>query len=360
LESEKAMIKNLQALRAIAAMIVVIHHMMLMEPHLCAYATVLPQWFFVGSGGVDLFFVISGFIMVLITRGYKPGFAVGSDFLYKRIIRIYPLYWIYSAVLLLLYFLQPDSLSTLKNNHINLLTSFLLIPDITHPLLNVGWTLRHELYFYLVFTGVLLFIRECHMLFFLISWGILIGIVSFTSMGNGAISKVIFSPYTYEFIAGGLIALAILRKRIYAPMFFTIIGFFIACLTVVIFITQEEFARKYFEQPWLRILIFGVPSSLLVYGCVGLEIVKKWVAYGWLTAIGDASYSLYLSHSLIFLLFAKFWRMAGLNQEAYHGLFLAGMLITSIIWGIMSYHFIEKPLLDRMRLLWKPRKLYNA
>jgi len=75
------MISNLQALRAVAALLVVFFHLMHLEPRLSTASPVIPAWFLAGTGGVDLFFVISGFIMVWVTRGYTPGFSAGTDFL---------------------------------------------------------------------------------------------------------------------------------------------------------------------------------------------------------------------------------------------------------------------------------------
>lgn len=353
------MINNLQALRAIAALLVVFFHLMHLEPRLSTAPPVLPEWFLAGTGGVDLFFVISGFIMVWVTKGYTPGFAAGTDFLYKRATRIYPLYWIYSIVLLVLYFLQPNTLATLKENRVDLLASFLLIPDAAQPLLNVGWTLRHELYFYVVFTVILFCIRERHMLIFLIAWAAVIAAVDLSGWSNGPTAEIVFSPYTFEFIAGSLVALAAERRQIYLPRVVAIAGILLACIPVIIFITNESFARGVFGQPWWRVLLFGLPGALLVYGMVGIELSGGWIAKKWLVAVGNASYSLYLAHFIVFLIFAKLWRMAGLDPGSYHMLFLSGLLVSAVVWCIVSYRFIEKPLLNRARDFWKRYRSKN-
>jgi len=347
------MINNLQSLRAVAALLVVFFHLMHLEPRLSTAPPVLPEWFLAGTGGVDLFFVISGFIMVWVTKGYTPGVAAGTDFLYKRATRIYPLYWFYSIVLLVLYFLQPNTLATLKENRVDLLASFLLIPDDAQPLLNVGWTLRHEIYFYGVFTVILTCIREQHMPFFLLAWAAVIAAVDLSGWSNGPTAEIVFSPYTFEFIAGSLVALAAERRHLYLPRMIAVAGLLLACIPVIIFLTNEPFARGVFGQPWWRVLLFGLPGVLLVYGMVGIELCGKWMAKKWLVAIGNASYSLYLAHFVVFLIFAKLWRIAGLNPGSHHMLFRLGVPGAAGGWGLIRYRFIEKPLLDRARDLRK-------
>jgi len=82
---------------------------------------------------------------------------------------------------------------------------------------------------------------------------------------------------------------------------------------------------------------------------VGIELSGGWIAKKWLVALGDASYSLYLAHFIVFLIFAKLWRIAGLSTGSHHMLFLSGLLVSSIVWGLVSYRFIEKPLLNYAR-----------
>ncbi len=96
-----------------------------------------------------------------------------------------------------------------------------------------------------------------------------------------------------------------------------------------------------FRPAWWRVLIFGLPGSLLVYGMVGIELSGGWIAKKWLVALGDASYSLYLAHFIVFLIFAKLWRIAGLNPGSHHMLFLSGLLVSAVAWCLVSYRFIE-------------------
>jgi len=119
---------------------------------------ILPNVLNFGMAGVDIFFVISGFIMVYVTHKWTAGAAKHiPEFLSSRALRIYPLYWIVSLPLLGLYLLRPDLVfSASVWNEPNLLKSFLLWPDVAYPLLEIGWTLIHEMSFYLIFALILI------------------------------------------------------------------------------------------------------------------------------------------------------------------------------------------------------------
>ena len=148
----------IQALRAIAASLVLIAHLGQEEADAFA-AGLAPAWTLAGVSGVDLFFVISGFVMVYVTRGTTHGApAIAGRFLYSRAARIYPPYWLFTALAIAGYFIF-DGLSR-SLGELDLVRDILLIPGEEPPVLLVGWTLIHEMYFYIVFTGLLLLPRR--------------------------------------------------------------------------------------------------------------------------------------------------------------------------------------------------------
>jgi exopolysaccharide production protein ExoZ len=107
---------------------------------------ILPSQLDWGMMGVDLFFVISGFIMVYITRDWREGGGRKvPEFLFARITRIYPLYWVVSGALLAVWFVRPDLVFSSSRNTPELLNSLFLIPAHAYPLLEVGWTLVYEM-----------------------------------------------------------------------------------------------------------------------------------------------------------------------------------------------------------------------
>ena len=145
---------NIQALRAIAVLLVMAVHTQANEARASADA-ILPGWFYHGVSGVDLFFVISGFIMVWITRDQHGSARSVGRFLFARAARIYPPLWLFTTLAILGFVLQGTLDKWLAEY--NVLTSYLLLPDQMPPVLGISWTLVHELYFYLVF-GLFLFL----------------------------------------------------------------------------------------------------------------------------------------------------------------------------------------------------------
>ena len=147
----KRKIANIQALRGIAVLLVVLYHIMITQRRIGDGGGLLPAWFLVGISGVDLFFTISGFVMVVVTRGKFQRVGEMGRFLYNRLTRVYPMYWTYTLVSLAAFTILGSTALTEDN----LFRSLLLIPQNKMPLLSVGWTLIHEVYFYLAFTLLL-------------------------------------------------------------------------------------------------------------------------------------------------------------------------------------------------------------
>ena len=158
---------TVQALRAVAALLVAIYHLFLNEQagitnNGSDEVSALLEATRNGFAGVDMFFVISGFIMVYVTQNAAHGKFSSLDFLIARLARIYPLWWFYCACFLVIIFagtgqLTPASYSIAAEETAGFLVrSFLLWPQEKLPYIVVGWTLIHELYFYVVFAGFLL------------------------------------------------------------------------------------------------------------------------------------------------------------------------------------------------------------
>ena len=130
-------INNIQVLRAFAAVAVAIFHTGYLFPHMHAF----------GSFGVDVFFVISGYMMARILET-NPSF-----FLRRRLIRIVPPYWILTILLFFFAWKFPNLLKATQANGTELFKSLLFIPyykgsGLLRPLLFVGWTLNYEMFFY--------------------------------------------------------------------------------------------------------------------------------------------------------------------------------------------------------------------
>ena len=337
-------IVNIQALRGLAVLLVIAVHLADYEEKFGQGYTILPKWFAMGSSGVDIFFVISGFVMVSITRGKFRKTGSIRQFIYHRLTRIYPTYWFYS-LFMLAFFLMQQNLGD-NNRSVNITASFLLLPQNQWPLLVVGWTLIHEIYFYLVFSLLLAF-PERWLLPLMLLWGIatIAGNLLLSPIENPTI-RLITNPLTLEFIAGGLIARLHFSEKSFFGWPFLIVAF-------IWWLSGYGFCAKLGLGPessnWLRVLIFGIPAAFAVFALVTMEKNSQWQLPAWLVLIGDASYSVYLSHTLVFAAIWRIWAKFGIAGSWANGIVIVTMLLSSLIIGMVSFQLIERPLLKFTR-----------
>lgn len=353
-------IVNIQALRGIAVFFVIFYHIMQTEQKFADSATILPHFLTIFSSGVDLFFLISGFVIVTVTRGKFHSFRNMLKFLYNRVSRIYPLYWFYSG-LVMVYFLLPPEMFERAHQDVNILKSFLLLPQTNLPLLVVAWTIVHEMYFYCIFALFLLF-PEKQLTKLLIIWTFLIIIISFFSQNISnqnvtATISIIRHPLTIEFVAGCIIAKIIFKGiRIYGLTLF-LIGIF---LLVINHLLVKDMAM----DSWPRLLFYGLPCALILYGVTVLEFKSAIRSPRCIEFLGDASYSIYLSHYLVLPVIGRLWsfgiKRGYIDNTGYMDNILAifVMLLAVLAVGIGSYRIIEKPLLTFSRQI-KIRRLSN-
>ena len=119
-------------------------HLLTIEEKYGGSETILSSLFQFGMFGVDLFFVISGFIMISVTRGKFQCYKEVLKFFYHRVVRIYPTYWVYSFLVLGVFLIKPSWVNSSQGNQgnqVDVLASFLLLPSQISPLVMVGWTL---------------------------------------------------------------------------------------------------------------------------------------------------------------------------------------------------------------------------
>ena len=163
--------------------------------------------------GVDLFFVISGFVMVAVTRGRFKQQKLALRFIYHRASRIYPTYWFYTTLVLIVFFFQPSWVNSSQGNQVNIFASYLLLPSTTLPLVMVGWTLIHEMYFYCIFFLILLLFPERNMPIAILLWGIGVLLLNSSFESSNPTFRIVSHPLTIEFIGGCFIALLYFRRN---------------------------------------------------------------------------------------------------------------------------------------------------
>ncbi|MEQ8405171.1 MAG: acyltransferase [Oceanicaulis sp.] len=342
----KTKLEWIQGLRAVAAGLVLLAHLFQQDNRFLSGA-LSPIWTTAGVSGVDLFFVISGFVMVYVTRHAPHGSApFAARFLYARVTRIYPAYWLATLGVIAGYMVMGGAL-TRDAGELNYLSSFLLWPEADLPILIVGWTLIHEVYFYLVFTA-LLFAPRRFLPLLLGVWLAVAALAGFAA-GPGAAPELLLitHPLTAEFVMGCAAGLLITSgRRAFAPVFIaTGIVWWIAATGLVDWSSPANLPRG-----WDRVLAWGVPAALVVYGVACIDVDLKARAPRALVAVGDWSYALYLVHLPIVAALARVWARvfpdSGWVSSLAYLIVGAGL---SLIAAAAMHHLFEKPVLALTR-----------
>lgn len=339
-------LSNIQALRGIAALLVVFTHLPAMEvKH--GGEQFLPAFTRFGISGVDLFFVISGFIMVYVTWDQSRNVKNSLKFLFTRLTRIYPIYWVIALLVLGAWIVRP-SLISFDPAKTSLIKSFLLWPDQTLPMLKVAWTLVHELYFYFVFALILLLPRK----FLLPALCVWMGFVVLGNrMGWGSLSPetaLMTHPLTVEFFLGAVAGWIYKKFGPVAGWPVLAVGLFL--FAVAIYYLATAFNSNMYPSNWERVLYFGLPAVLIVYGLACVE-TKGFVLPKWSSRLGDWSYSLYLSHILSLSVLGLFWRSIARPGMFDNVIAICVMLVGSIFVSAVFWYVVEKPALTFFKKL---------
>lgn len=344
--STRARLRNVQALRAVAALAVVLAHLGgttgIEDTWLAGDYGWLRPLHLPGNAGVDLFFVISGLIMVVTAGRMAPGVGSAGTFLYRRTTRIYPAYWAATLPVLALFLVAPQMVNSSSSAPPRILESLLLLPQPGLPLLLVGWTLTFELYFYLVFSLALLLPPRRRALL-LGAWGVVIVTLAFAfPTTTQPWLALVSAPLSLEFLFGAVVGWLILRHRFVSPVAVTVVGGAAAAAAI-------WWGGDAVGGGWYRAVVVGGLLAVFVYGVVGLEATDRLVAPRWLQALGDASYSLYLWHVLILAAMGRFLLSRLPDNAVVHALALVFTLAVVVAGSLVAYRLIERPLLRLFR-----------
>ncbi len=328
---------SIQYLRGVAALMVVIHHTDL-QLRRGGYEGWWPSPLLTSSG-VDIFFVISGFIMWVTTasRHMPP-----SQFYARRLARIVPLYWFFTTIVVLVAIMLPSAMQSGKFDIFHAAASYLFIPYPSPadgqlvPVLVPGWTLNYEMLFYVIF-GLALFIRSTSTRLLIIA----ITLIVMTLAGYAFRPSPTENPPLFywtnaivlEFLFGVLIGwgASILPAK-------QIIGW----VCVAVGLLALAFASP--DVP--RFIMLGVPAALIVLGIFMIEHAVQLPKWRLAKILGDSSYSLYLSHVIFLSAFAQLWRKLALTGSPIgHWTFGILAVVTSGVIGIAIYYVIERPLI---------------
>jgi exopolysaccharide production protein ExoZ len=306
------MIGGLQMLRGVAATLVVLFHL---------------QAASVYEAGVDVFFVLSGFVIFHSVQGRADRGA--GWFLRQRFWRIVPSYWAALGLTLLamagLAVMQGDwsgwpGLTTL-------VISVLLLP-LPDQVMAIAWTLTVEGMFYLLFAATYFRWGTKGALWALAAWALVTIVLKYLHLGLPPVFGLILYSGATEFLFGALISLAIgkgWRAGAVPALVLGLIGLGLVVTETVTF-------------AWGRVWVAGLPSAALVYGLAA----GGWRMPGWALVWGEASYLLYLLHLLVFSVAGTLLRMAGVAPYGSVGVMLAlGAL--SIVVSVAATVWFERP-----------------
>jgi exopolysaccharide production protein ExoZ len=329
---------SLQVLRALAAVAVVLYHAQI----LChkygrgpsSTEALLGE---AGSHGVDLFFVLSGFV-ILYTIHNTNSSPVG--FLVRRLIRIVPLYWVLSLGLLLL------GIAVSPGNPLEprpVLESLLFCAYAFHsrpPLIYVGWSIEYEIFFYAVVTlalaAVLPVYRAVGLLFLTLYVGLHLLVPA--AAAPGGVAYFLGNPLLFEFVLGLLLAEFAVGGRT------RVLDWTIALAAIGSSIAIEGVSRLVFA---------GVPAALLVWAAVKTE---RWTSrhrvMHALGKVGDASYSIYLLQVVALPAVGKL--VARFVPDLPPDLLVLTAVVSVVAAGILLYRGVERPLLKALQAALVP------
>lgn len=343
---------SLQALRGIAALGVLFFHLRAVESKYIPGEAVLGTAAAHADAGVDLFFVISGFVMAHVGRGRFSGFSAAGVFLMKRAWRVLPLYWLFTTLTVVLMMTFPAIVNSSYPDQ-SVIRSYLLIPHTQLPVLAVGWTLIHEAYFYIVFAIAIAIIAERALTVCLIGWAAVIAYAHIDGYQEMTpLRQLLISPLTFEFIVGVLAGLhwRKLPLRLAHAMMVTGVALFLAAAIGFAHLTISA------PDPWLRTAIFGSASVLLVLGWVMHESRGEVRVPSSLFSLGNSSYSLYLSHIFVISAVGRLWAVAIPGQSwGHHFMFVVVATASACIAGRFIHSWIELPLLNLAHRSWWSR-----
>jgi exopolysaccharide production protein ExoZ len=344
-------IVSIQVCRGIAALLVVLAHLHGIETKYCF--TNHLRLFEHGALGVDLFFVISGVVIASVTAGKFASPHNAGIFLYHRLARIFPIFWIYTTLTLIARRVTGD-----HTQSFNLLASYLLIPTRLPMLLMQGWTLSYELYFYLVFFLLLLLVPEPIAPWLLTLWGIaVIALKLHIGLSPSDLVQLLITPSVLEFLAGCILFHIYRRGRLHPSTGIVLLAASLLWLAAIILYTAHIHASPYWiiDHPWRRPLLYGSFATLFLLGAIELERTGT-IRYLPLLSIGDWSYSIYLSHALVLALIARLITHLLPHQAPILLITLIGLPAVLIV-GRLSYVYLELPLLQLLYKSVQPRQI---
>ena len=353
--------ESLQRLRALAALLVVADHSIYF---VCTKENLSPVWhnlsWHLGTIGVDIFFVISGFIMIYTSESLFGSAFGAARFAYRRSVRIVPMYWLATCAEIVLMGRRGSFPPT-----DNILSSLFFFPYVAEPglalrpILGVGWTLNHEMMFYALFACSLIFNRRQGLLIVtgtlitLVALGAIVKPLSDTQTPTTVITF-LCNPIMLLFAAGVLLGMAWKRFKIERFRFrfggaASVAAMVSTVLVSSIFVDQVPWPISWQSGFWAASII------IVALTLIARPATRRPATFELLERLGDASYSIYLFHFMIIAAWSKLvFAVFGATGWA---TFVCSVFVVAVAGGWLVHVCVERPLL---RFLKKGADLFVA
>ncbi|MGB7288362.1 MAG: acyltransferase [Salaquimonas sp.] len=352
-------IEIIELLRAIAVTFVVVSHISYELLRLLSQrGTAFNDKLFPGDFGVDLFFVISGFVMVFTCwNKFGQGFEV-ANFIRKRIIRIVPLYWLLTTAMIGVVIFLPSGVNSATSNWQQWISSYFFIPyaretdGLIRPVLGLGWSLQFEMFFYSLFAICLFFKRAVGLVIVLV---LLISFPLFGAYFDQSITLVEFvsHPIIWEF-GIGIILGSIYMSGHRIP---NLVGFSLVIVGLLLLISAPTYSALVDR---MRHIHYGIPALLIMAGSTLTVYGNEMMISRIFQIGGEISYAVYLSHPFVIGVFAlAFNRFEFLHEMEPLSLvftFASSVLLSSMIAGYLLHNFIDLKITRKFASLWPAYK----
>ena len=356
-----------QVLRGLAAALVLLGHTQeqLRVAALKAGLTEPARLVWPGGFGVDLFFCISGFIMVVTSARLAGQPGAAQQFLVRRAIRLVPLYWL--ATLLYLAVLALGSHGLPAQPLSALLSSLAFVPHavgglqggLPYPLLSLGWSLNYEVLFYLLFASWLaLPMRQV----VVGTWALLLMLVGAGALWPPEATALRFwtRPIVLEFGLGLLLGQAWRAGwRLPGAAALALAATALAVLLADPLGLLQAAPGASTPNEWPRLLGWGLPAAGLLFALTGYERgqaarVARW-PLGALVRLGDWSYALYLFHPFALLALTRAWLAAGDAHRPGLAPLALALIAASVLLAALVHERLDRPLTRTLNHRWQRR-----
>lgn len=357
--------KLIQVFRGLAAMSVVIFHLGINSYDHIKYIP-YHNFFNFGGIGLDFFFVLSGFIITYIHLNdlNNPTRAGFINFFKKRFIRIMPVYWFLAVLTTIIYYINTPAFMLQAGmkidffsaaTYVYLLQSYLLIHTGNPGLIGVAWTLSYEFLFYIVFgIGIIMGFRYAKVMVSV--WILLIILFFFKPALNTPYTVFYFNILILEFLMGCLTAYLIISNYVFS--FKYIIPLALVLLFLMITLLKIPGLGYNYPRTFYNVMLIGSFFSVLTYISVQIDKRYNYKCPAILILIGDASYSIYLTHIMILSPFTKI--VGKLTPRfiavGYLDYVITLIFVSSIAIGIVFHILVEKRLLKFANRILFPKQ----